>query len=94
MATIEELRRRLDDIDSVLIDVLGERFGVCREIAQIKQQQAIPMMQPGRILLVKQRAAELAARHGIPEEFVDSLYELIIAEACRIEQHIIDTVPS
>jgi chorismate mutase len=88
--TIDRLRQDLDDIDAQLVEVVGRRFGVCREIARVKQDQAIPMMQTDRIRFVKQRTAALAAKHGVAVEFVERLYDLIIDEACRIETDIIE----
>jgi chorismate mutase len=59
------------------------------EIAQFKRAHGMPMMQPHRIGVVQQRAARYAERHGMNVDFVRRLYELIIAETCRVEDLVI-----
>jgi chorismate mutase len=48
------------------------------------------MMQPHRIGVVKERAANFGEQHGIDQEFLGRLYDLIIAETCRVENLVID----
>jgi len=48
------------------------------------------MMQTARVQEVKQRAAEKGCARGLREVFVTALYDLIIDEACQIEDEIID----
>ena len=43
------------------------------------------MMRPHRTGLARRRAAEYGAEHGIGLEFLRRLYDLIIAETCRVE---------
>jgi chorismate mutase-like protein len=87
-SNLQVLRQQLDDVDAQLVELLGRRFQICRRIAAVKQEQAIPMMQTDRIALVKQRTATLAAAHGVSEQFIGRLYDLIIGEACRLEDQI------
>ena len=49
------------------------------------------MMQPGRVLEVKTRAAQRAVPAGLTERFALELYDLIILEACRMEDEIIES---
>jgi chorismate mutase len=51
------------------------------------------MMQPHRIGIVQRRAEEFAAVNGLRAEFLRSVYELLIEEACRLEDEIIGTPP-
>lgn len=88
--TLEQMRHDLDEIDSLLVSTLGKRFQICRAIAKVKQQTAIPMMQSDRVRVVHQRVAALAESNEIATPFISNLYELIIGEACRIEQQIMD----
>ena len=90
---MEELllfRRELDELDRQLIDTLSERFAICRQVAEYKAQHSVPMMQPGRVLEVKQKAVQRAVPAGLSERFALELYDLIISEACRMEDEIID----
>ncbi len=89
MRDLSEYRSQIDAIDEQLIELLGRRFEVCRRVAEHKRSEGIPMMQPGRVELVLARAGQRGERHGVPGRFARSLYELIIAEACRLEDEII-----
>jgi chorismate mutase-like protein len=84
------LRKELDELDERLMDVLARRFAVCREVARYKAAMDIPMMQPARVTEVKRRAGERALSAGLDEQFGLKLYELIIAEACSLEDRVID----
>lgn len=77
-------------MDEQIVSLLARRFAICREVAAYKSEAGIPMMQTGRVNEVKRRAAERGRAQGLSERFVTSLYDLIIDEACRIEDEIID----
>ncbi len=93
MEDLSTFRKALDGIDAQLIELLGRRFAVCRQVASYKRLHQVPMMQPGRIQEVQRRNAELAKAHAVNPEFVRDLYALVIAEACRLEDEIIDAGP-
>jgi len=90
MASLEKFRQELDTIDAQLLAALGKRFQVIRQVAEFKKQQSIPMMQPARVKAVQQSRQELGRQHGLDSDFVSQLYTLIIQEACRVEDEIID----
>jgi 4-amino-4-deoxychorismate mutase len=87
------LRIRLDSIDEALLDRLRERLECCREIAAVKEQHGLPMMQPDRIEFVRRRATRYATDHGLDAGFVGRLYELILGEACRLESALMHEEP-
>jgi len=89
-AVLQALRDELDGIDWRLMETLRQRLDCCCRIGLHKREHAIPMMQPQRIGLVQQRAAEFAANHGIRGDFLRSLYALVIEETCRLELEVID----
>ncbi len=55
MSGLEPFRRRLDELDEQIAGLLGERFAVCREVALYKRAHDIPMMQPERVVEVRER---------------------------------------
>jgi len=91
---LEALRSRLDDIDLRLLDCLRERIDCCVRIADVKRRHDVAMMQPQRIAVVQERAARYGAAHGIDGEFLHRLYDLIIAETCRVEDLVIAAGPA
>ncbi|ETK35464.1 chorismate mutase family protein [Microbispora sp. ATCC PTA-5024] len=89
---LEALRATLDGIDESLLDLLRRRIECCVDIAHVKREHGVPMMQPHRIGVVQQRAARYAGEHGIDPGFLRRLYDLIIAETCRVEDLVIGDV--
>lgn len=90
MNTLENFRREIDMLDSRIIEALGSRLDICRQIAHLKKEQFIPMMQHGRLEEVRRHCAELCSVHGVSNDLVEAIYRLIISESCQIENEIID----
>jgi chorismate mutase len=83
-------RARLDVIDDELVRLLGERFQICREVAVHKSRHEIPMMQPGRVEVVRARYLDGAAAVDLPREFTGEFFDLMIAATCRAEDELMD----
>jgi chorismate mutase len=87
---LEPFRRRLDVIDDEIAKLLGERLQICREVAVYKSEHEIPMMQPERVKIVRDRYLARGAEHDLPEEFTSNLFDLLIATTCRLEDELMD----
>lgn len=92
MSGLEPYRRRLDGLDEEIARLLGERFDVCREIARYKLAHEIPMMQPDRVAIVRDRYLARGAEVGLPEEFSAGLFELLIAATCKAEDELMEAL--
>jgi 4-amino-4-deoxychorismate mutase len=82
---LEPYRRRLDGLDDQIARLLGERFEVCREIARYKEAHDIPMMQPDRVAIVRERYLARGEEARLPADFAADLFELLIAATCKEE---------
>jgi chorismate mutase len=87
---LEPFRRRLDVIDDEIVRLLGERFEICREVAVYKNENEIPMMQPGRVEVVRNRYLARGAEANLPPDFTGDLFDLLIAATCRAEDELMD----
>ena len=85
MPELSDFRSRIDDIDDRLLELLGERLAVVREVAAWKAPRGIPAIIPERIEEVRERCAALGGSLGLSPDFVRALYTVIIDEACRLE---------
>jgi chorismate mutase-like protein len=92
MSGLEPYRRRLDGLDDEIARLLGERFDVCREIARYKLAHEIPMMQPDRVAIVRDRYLGRGEEAGLPEEFSAGLFELLIAATCKAEDELMEAL--
>lgn len=89
MSGLECYRRRLDELDEQIASLLGERFDICREIARYKSANRIPMMQPGRVVEVRERYLARGAEVDLPADFTGALFELLIGATCKLEDELI-----
>ena len=90
MEELQNFRLELNRIDSELIKLLGERFKIIDQVGHYKKSNGIAMMQPARVDEVKERCATMGEEYGLDRDFIKSIYTVIIDEACRLEDIIID----
>jgi 4-amino-4-deoxychorismate mutase len=83
-------RARLDQIDAQLVDLLGERFQICREVAVHKSENEIDMMQPGRVEIVRARYLQHGAEVDLPADFTAGFFDLMIDATCRAEDELME----
>lgn len=86
-------RDRIDELDSELIRIIGERVKACVSIARIKSEANIPMMQPGRLSYVRERLVAEGKSAGLRPEFVVELHGTVTRETCRIEDELMGNAP-
>jgi chorismate mutase-like protein len=89
MSGLEPFRRRLDILDAEIARLLGQRFDICREVAGYKREHNVPMMQPERVIEVRERYLERGAEVNLPPEFTAALFELLIGATCKLEDELI-----
>jgi 4-amino-4-deoxychorismate mutase len=90
---LEPFRKRLDQLDDQIAQLLGERFDICRSVALYKREHKIPMMQPDRVAQVRQRYLARGADVDLPADFSAQLFELLIGATCKLEDELIDAPP-
>lgn len=81
--SLDELRHRLDAIDSELLDLLARRMCVSREIGRYKKEHAMPVLQPGRYNDLIRNRVEMSAGLGLGKDFVKNILEAIHEESVR-----------
>lgn len=90
MDKLQNFRERIDTIDEKIIRLISERLGICKEVAEFKSENDIPMMQPERVKEVLRKRKELADELLINPVLVGNIYKLIVEEACQLEDEIIE----
>jgi chorismate mutase len=85
---LKSQRLKIDKLDSKILALLGERFGVVRQVADLKIKHDISGFIGERVEQVRNNAVTLARKYGIDEKFARTLYTLIIYESCATEDMI------
>lgn len=83
-------REKIDAIDNQLIDLLGERFEIVRQVGVLKTKEGLKIEQTNRVDEVKERNAQRAAKYGFPPEVIHQIYTILIDYAHDLEYDIKD----
>ena len=83
---IGDWRRRIDEIDRKLVELLNERSRCALEIGRIKQAENLPLYQPDREKEVIENA-ERANPGPLSDAAIRRLFERIIDEARAAERN-------
>jgi chorismate mutase len=83
--TLSDLRRRIDEIDRKLVELLNERSRCVIEIGHLKLAEHQPLYQPDREREVLENA-ERANPGPLSDAAVRRLFERIIDEARSVER--------
>jgi chorismate mutase len=82
---IADWRRKMDEIDKQLVELLNERCKCALEIGHLKVQAKIPLYQPAREKEVLNNA-EINNKGPLSHEAIRRLFERIIDEARSAER--------
>jgi chorismate mutase len=86
--TLESNRKKIDLIDKQLINLIGEREKIVKEIGIYKAKNNIAPLQAARFQQVLNKAIEAGEKEGLSAEFVTELLNAIHKESLRIEEDI------
>src|SRR6187399_956252 len=75
---LEVLRRRIDGIDSQLVNLLTERRRVVEEVAKVKREHELPASHPAREENLISARREQAEAAGLDPDFVEDLFRTIM----------------
>ena len=87
--SVEEWRRKIDEIDRRLVELLNERSRCVIEIGRLKKTDGTPLYQPEREREVLEAVGR--ANHGpLSEAALRRLFERILDEARSVERTAIE----
>ena len=84
--TIEELRKSIDIVDTLIVDLINRRANFATSIGVIKKRDAIPVYVPTR---EKEVIENVVAKGGgpLPSESIRRIFERIIDETRTMVRH-------
>ncbi|MEI6436693.1 MAG: bifunctional 3-deoxy-7-phosphoheptulonate synthase/chorismate mutase type II [Bacteroidota bacterium] len=87
---LEELRAKVDHYDENLIELLGQRMAVAKEIGRYKKEQGITILQKNRWKEIMQKAEKKAAFFSLSKEFIDIVFKAIHIESINHQNAIMN----
>ena len=86
MEILKPYRKKIDDLDDQIVDLLVQRENIIHEVAALKFKHNISAVLQDRVDEVRERNAAHALAKGASEDFMRSLCAKIIAFSCDLEE--------
>ena len=83
--SLEELRKRIDEVDSQLVELLNKRVNIALEIAELKKRNDLRIFSPEREDLVLKKVVEKNPG-PLPDENLENIYREIISSTRSMER--------
>lgn len=83
---LEELRREIDAVDQKILNLLHTRVALVLKVGEYKRERGIPVYDPVRESALLDRLSK-AAEHPLDSTTVRRVFERLVDESRRIEQH-------
>ncbi|MDO4320817.1 MAG: bifunctional 3-deoxy-7-phosphoheptulonate synthase/chorismate mutase type II [Bacteroidales bacterium] len=81
--TLDDLRRRIDEIDDELLEVVARRMSIAREIGAYKRLNGMAVIQPDRYNTLMSRRITAGTDIGLSENFMRQLLAALHEESVR-----------
>jgi chorismate mutase len=85
ISPINTLRAEMDSLDYELLDILKQRMILSIEVAKIKKEQSIPILQIERFEQMLQNRLNYSQKSDLGKDFIKEIFELIHQESIRIQ---------
>lgn len=79
--SLEELRKRIDNIDRDIVSLFNARMRLATEIGYVKRDHDIPIFQPERWAEVMQQVISLADKGLLSRSFIMQVYDAVHQES-------------
>ena len=83
--SLDELREEIREIDHDLVDLIARRTYVADTIAQVKEEEGLPVTDEAQEERVMERAGEYAETFDVDANLVKAIFRLLI-ELNKVEQ--------
>lgn len=81
---VSQLRARIDELDNLITSLVKERFAICLQLGEIKEQLNLPVKNEARENEVMARVRSQADDPRIEEELIN-LYETILSSSKKLQ---------
>ncbi|MFO8001527.1 MAG: bifunctional 3-deoxy-7-phosphoheptulonate synthase/chorismate mutase type II [Marinilabilia sp.] len=88
--TLDELRKKIDQLDDQLLDLLKERMNISEAIGKYKYENNITILQTRRYDEIMNNRRERGKQRELDEEFITRLFESIHEESINRQSQIMN----
>ncbi|MDU7360880.1 MAG: chorismate mutase [Propionibacteriaceae bacterium] len=89
-AELRRLRDSIDNLDSMLVHLLAERFKITQRVGELKATHNMPPADPAREAQQIERLRALAKESQLDPEFAEKFLQFIVREVVRHHEQIRD----
>jgi len=89
---IEGLRRAIDEVDEKILELVAQRVRIVLAVGDYKRKKGLNVYDPERERLVLERLCQMAPA-PLDRDTVRRIFERLIDESRRLEQHHVVTGP-
>ena len=86
---LENLRIKIDDADSQILDILGNRMKVSDQIGKIKKKQNVAILQSERWKNILKKMISDGKQRGLSEDFILKIFKAIHQESINHQEKIL-----
>jgi chorismate mutase len=87
---MEEIRKHINRIDTVIITALAERMSLMPDIGLYKKENEVPIFDEKREIEIMNTLKKIAAEQDLDESFVEEVFLSLFNESKRIQQETIN----
>lgn len=80
------LRKKIDELDDELVDVISRRLSIMPEIAEVKRRENVGIDQQEREREVIENIRKKAGESGLDPDFMERIMSLIITESKKVQK--------
>ncbi|MEP2718147.1 chorismate mutase [Pseudophaeobacter sp.] len=91
-ADMAELRRQIDDLDQMLVELLATRAGYIDRAVELKSQNGWPARIPARVDEVIENARAKADEAGLDPDLIEGLWRQLVEWSIAREARVIHEV--
>ncbi len=81
-------RKELDLIDGSIIDILGDRMGIAKEIGKLKHSENVAILQSSRWSNMLSKMVEDGKEKGLSKDFIEEVFRAIHVESINIQHKV------
>ncbi|MCZ8143840.1 bifunctional 3-deoxy-7-phosphoheptulonate synthase/chorismate mutase type II [Flavobacterium sp.] len=85
---LSKLRVKIDDYDSKLLDVIGQRMKVAEDIGTLKKEKNVAVLQNKRWNEILERMVKEGSQRGLSEEFIVQFFKAIHQESIAHQEKV------